>query len=152
MAAVKTIPAIEADKLSNFPNFHKSGSIAGMKKQYYGKDALLVKCGDYIYNVSSEPEIYRQGTASPVKKEKTPDFPNGFQSWMETHYEVVAHITQLTDVEGSIPNKRMEEQGTGGLYELAEELTNQFEELHKGREWDGEFFDEVCRFLEQYGQ
>jgi hypothetical protein len=65
MAAVKTISAKEADKLSNFPNFHKSGSIAGMKKQYYGKDALLVKCGDYIYNVSSDPEIYNQGTASP---------------------------------------------------------------------------------------
>ena len=41
--------------LSRFPNFHKSGSITGMKKLYYGKDALLVRCGDYIYNVSSEP-------------------------------------------------------------------------------------------------
>ena len=44
--------------LSRFPNFHKSGSITGMKKLYYGKDALLVRCGDYIYNVSSEPAIY----------------------------------------------------------------------------------------------
>ena len=44
--------------LSRFPNFHKSGSIPGMKKLYYGKDALLVRCGDYIYNVSSEPSIY----------------------------------------------------------------------------------------------
>ncbi|MDY4853810.1 MAG: hypothetical protein SO188_13535 [Prevotella sp.] len=44
--------------LSRFPNFHKSGSITGMKKLYYGKDALLVRCGDYIYNVSSEPSIY----------------------------------------------------------------------------------------------
>ena len=34
--------------LSRFPNFHKSGSITGMKKLYYGKDALLVRCGDYI--------------------------------------------------------------------------------------------------------
>ena len=32
--------------LSRFPNFHKSGSITGMKKLYYGKDALLVRCGD----------------------------------------------------------------------------------------------------------
>jgi hypothetical protein len=44
--------------LSKFPNFHKSGNITGMKKLYYGKDCLLVKCGDYIYNVTSEPEIY----------------------------------------------------------------------------------------------
>lgn len=41
-----------------FPNFHKSGSIAGMKEKYYGKDALLVQCGDYIYNVTSKPDIY----------------------------------------------------------------------------------------------
>ena len=30
--------------ISRFPNFHKSGSIRGMKKLYYGKDALLVRC------------------------------------------------------------------------------------------------------------
>ena len=46
--------------ISRFPNFHKSGSITGMKKLYYGKNALLVRCGDYIYNVSAEPEIYEQ--------------------------------------------------------------------------------------------
>lgn len=44
--------------ISRFPNFYKSGSIAGMKKLYYGKDALFVRCGNWIYNVSSEPEIY----------------------------------------------------------------------------------------------
>jgi hypothetical protein len=44
--------------LSSFPNFSKTGSIKGMKKLYYGKDALLVKSGPYIYNVSSEPDIY----------------------------------------------------------------------------------------------
>lgn len=34
--------------ISRFPNFHKSGSVA----------ALLVRCGSYIYNVTSEPNIY----------------------------------------------------------------------------------------------
>lgn len=43
--------------ISRFPNFHKSGS-RGMKKQYYGVAALLVRCGSYIYNVTSEPNIY----------------------------------------------------------------------------------------------
>lgn len=47
--------------IDNFPNFHKSGSIAGMKKMFYGENALLVRCGDYIYNVSRKPEIYHQG-------------------------------------------------------------------------------------------
>ena len=31
--------------IESFPNFDKSGSILGMKKKYYGKDALLVRCG-----------------------------------------------------------------------------------------------------------
>lgn len=44
--------------ISRFPNFHKSGSIRGMKKQYYSVAALLVRCGSYIYNVTSEPNIY----------------------------------------------------------------------------------------------
>jgi len=45
-------------KVKDLPNFSKSGSIIGMKKKYYGKDALLVTCGQYIYNVTSRPEIY----------------------------------------------------------------------------------------------
>lgn len=44
--------------ISDYPNFHKSGSITGMRKMYYGKNALLVRCGDYIYNVTTNPEIY----------------------------------------------------------------------------------------------
>ena len=44
--------------ISDFPNFSATGSITGMRKQFYGKDALLVKCGSYIYNVSNE--IYNQ--------------------------------------------------------------------------------------------
>jgi len=44
--------------IDEFPNFHKSGSIRGMKKLYYGKDSLLVKYGNYIYNVTSQPNIY----------------------------------------------------------------------------------------------
>lgn len=56
---VKKIPKDkEPDNLSSFPNFHKSGSIIGMKEKYYGKDCLLVRSGDYIYNVTSEPNIY----------------------------------------------------------------------------------------------
>ena len=44
--------------ISNYPNFSTSGSIKGMKEQYYGKDALLVRCGSYIYNVTAKPNIY----------------------------------------------------------------------------------------------
>jgi hypothetical protein len=40
--------------LSAFPNFHANGSIIGMKKMYYGKDALLIRSGNYIYKVTKE--------------------------------------------------------------------------------------------------
>lgn len=50
---VKYLPVTAGERLniSQYPNFHKSGSIAGMKKMYYGKDALLVRCGEWIYHV-----------------------------------------------------------------------------------------------------
>ena len=44
-------------RLSFFPNFSVTGSIRGMKDLYYGKDALLVRCGSWIYNVTSKPSI-----------------------------------------------------------------------------------------------
>lgn len=44
-------------KLSDFPNFSVTGNITGIKK-IYGKDALLVRCGSWIYNVTSRPDIY----------------------------------------------------------------------------------------------
>lgn len=47
--------------IDRFPNFHRTGSIRGMKKLYYGNDALLVS-GQYIYNVTSEPSIYNLAT------------------------------------------------------------------------------------------
>ncbi len=62
MAALRHLEATDKNlaMLFNYPNFHKSGSIRGMKKLYYGKDALLVKCGSYIYNVSGCPDIYHK--------------------------------------------------------------------------------------------
>ena len=32
--------------------------IAGVKNLFYGKDALLVRCESWIYNVAKEPRIY----------------------------------------------------------------------------------------------
>lgn len=39
--------------IEQFPNFSCTGSIKGMKKQFYGEDALLVRCGSYIYYVGN---------------------------------------------------------------------------------------------------
>lgn len=58
----KTLSVKDGERLNidEYPNFDKSGSIRGMKKLYYGKDALLVRCGNYIYNVTSNPAIYEE--------------------------------------------------------------------------------------------
>ncbi len=60
MARTKTLSVKhpEAKKLKEFPNFSVTGSISGMKALYYGKEALLVRCGPWIYNVTSAPDIY----------------------------------------------------------------------------------------------
>jgi len=49
----KYVSVKEKDRynLSLYPNFSATGSIKGMKDKYYGKDATLVRCGSYIYNV-----------------------------------------------------------------------------------------------------
>lgn len=41
----------EAFNLSQYPNFSATGSVIGMKQKYYGKDALLVRSGSWIYRV-----------------------------------------------------------------------------------------------------
>ena len=45
-------------KIDQYP-YYITGSITGMKKMFYGKDALLVRCGSWIYNVPKEPMIYQ---------------------------------------------------------------------------------------------
>ena len=57
MARRKTLTKDEAISLgvnlSRFPGFSATGSITGMKRLYYGEDALLVRCGGFIYHVGN---------------------------------------------------------------------------------------------------
>lgn len=50
----KTQKAIH--NLSQYPNFSSTGNVYGMKKLYYGMNALLVRSGSHIYKVP--PSIY----------------------------------------------------------------------------------------------
>lgn len=74
-------------------------------------------------------------------------FPNGATSYLETFYEVVSALALLENGGKDIINRV--ERGTGGMYELAEDLTDEFERINKDREWDGEFFDEIYEFVEE---
>jgi len=83
-------------------------------------------------------------------------FPNGFDSWHETHFEVVDFILETwheyfdgeEKIESAVSKKALD-QGRGGLYELANELTDKFELKYQGGEWNGEFFDVLQEFLQQ---
>ena len=57
---VKTLPKSvgKSSGIERLPNLSITGNITGMRKLYYGNDALLVRCGSWIYNVSKEPKIY----------------------------------------------------------------------------------------------
>lgn len=54
--AVKRCSVADGDKIDihQYANFSASGYVTGMKNNFYGKNATLVKCGNYIYNVPKE--------------------------------------------------------------------------------------------------
>ena len=56
MARVKYMNKDQKAKydLSQYPNFSVTGNVFGMKKLYYGMDALLVRSGQWIYKVPKE--------------------------------------------------------------------------------------------------
>lgn len=80
-------------------------------------------------------------------------FPNSFESWQETHYEIVEAL--ITELGKPGPNKNnpvkkyYEQTGRGGMYELAEQWTDEFEKENKGREWDGEFMEAIWDFTDK---
>jgi len=65
--------------------------------------------------------------------------------FLETFYEIVAAF--YTNPTSRILQNIEENEGRGGMWEYAIKLTKQFEELHKHKEWDGEFYDEIDSFL-----
>ena len=84
------------------------------------------------------------------------EFPRGFTSWYETFYEVTAFIEQrlqyyMDNLDGinEIIYLREDEQGTGGIYELAKEWTDEFEKVHKDTSWGDEdvFSDTIEEWL-----
>jgi len=91
-----------------------------------------------------------------VQDEQEDKFPNGFDDWHETHFEIVASIqTHMNQDEDSVPNiLGMTEmmQGLGGLYELAHDWTCEFEQEHKGKQWgiddETEYREAIDEFLD----
>jgi hypothetical protein len=76
-------------------------------------------------------------------------FPNGFTSWYETFFEISAYMIETCDVEGTIAHHYEMIGGRGMLYEIAHNLTDEFEYKHQLKNWDGEFFDYIDEFMKE---
>lgn len=75
-------------------------------------------------------------------------FVNGFDSWNATHFELVRCLDIAKPFSNS--NIRFACQGREGLYELAREMTDKFEQEHKGVFWDGALPLAVERYCEKH--
>ena len=73
------------------------------------------------------------------------------EDYLETHFEIVKAIVEQEQLENccGIVYERRRDYGYGGLYELAKELTDEFQEKFKDHQWDGDFADEIESFLEE---
>jgi len=79
-------------------------------------------------------------------------FPNGIDCYLETHFEISGAIATefAKNTPTAVVADRHSAQGHGGLYELAEELTDLFEKEHAGVVWDGEYFEEIDAFIKKH--
>lgn len=80
-----------------------------------------------------------------------PDFPNGFESWQKTHFEVVEVLVYIRNLEEDQKPKSfaeaMDQSATEELYRLALDLTNKYEEQTKDKKRERNLYDEIEDFV-----
>ncbi|MFV0605769.1 MAG: hypothetical protein ACK5NK_08010 [Niabella sp.] len=78
-------------------------------------------------------------------------FPNGFESWQKTHYEVVEVLTYFRELDEDRQPKKFSEMvnrsGTDKLYKIAIELTDKFEKQHPSGTGEQTLFDAIEEFF-----
>lgn len=96
------------------------------------------------FDPTPDAEYYANTFVSNFNK-----FPNGFQSWQETHFEIVGAVTLFVEKEYKPKiTAALKASGQKGLMILCEELTDKFESQYKGEEWiDKDWYDTVDAFL-----
>ena len=80
-----------------------------------------------------------------------PDFPNGFESWQKTHFEVVEVLVYMRSLEEDKKPKSFDEAvdqtATEEMYSLALNLTNKYEKQTKSKKRERSLFDEIEDFV-----
>ena len=80
-----------------------------------------------------------------------PDFPNGFESWQKTHFEVVEVLVYMRSLEDGKNQKSfaeaVDQTATEKMYQLALDLTNKYEEQTRDKKRERTLFDEIEDFV-----
>ncbi len=80
-----------------------------------------------------------------------PDFPNGFESWQKTHFEVVEVLVYIRELDDDAQPKgfyeAVDRSATPELYKLALDLTNKYEAEMQGKERTRTLFDDIEEFV-----
>jgi hypothetical protein len=106
---------------------------------------------DAMYNADnvSKQEVLLVSSMLNQLASKKPSMPKGFREWAETHHEIVCTIHALI-TNDTMPTRLLDiidEEGMGGLYDLGIDLTNEFCNTYKNREWDGDWIDTIIDFV-----
>jgi hypothetical protein len=141
---------VKPKKMVDFLNNYKAGILFAFDLRD-GSDFQLDESHEENLLKMINSGYFVFGTEKPATIDYGGKFPNGFTSWMETHHEIVSKIAREmihVNIKSNVIHERFKKQGTGGLYELAEELTNKFENQYKDETWEeNDWFDTMSKFL-----
>jgi hypothetical protein len=77
------------------------------------------------------------------------NFPNGFDSWQETHVEIVSMWCHVEDT-NEVIDKILSIHGTGAKYTLCKDWTSEFEKTYReGMDNEFDFFTALDTFFGQ---
>lgn len=101
----------------------------------------------YIY----EGDRWAQADSNDFDLMADNPYPNGFRSWMETFFDIVWDMATIQnhELKSKLMEQILEEQGRGGLYDLAENMTDEFEAVHEGRKWDGDYNETINEYIKK---
>ena len=137
----KIVTTIQVDEIS--ADSREEAREKAFEHDFHGTEEVLST--DYEVNGESESEDDNEGVSiDPVDRSSS--------EYRETYFEMVAYIMEEVDKTRGIAHHRHGHQGRGGLYELAEELTDEFQLLYGDTEWGSDDTDETnyAEKLEQF--
>lgn len=91
-------------------------------------------------------------TTSPTSKTEKMN-THDLTEYLETYFEIVTHINLTEESPDTLAHFTRQNEGIGGLYELAKKLTDQFTEETAGTHWgtseEADYFETLAEFIRQ---